>query len=59
MPHATLSTQTGITDFIGHPDLVAERLVRYAGLVGRENILAGTGLRPRHAGRLSVDGGRA
>ena len=30
------------TDFIEHPDLVADRLVRYAGLVGRERILAGT-----------------
>jgi 5-methyltetrahydropteroyltriglutamate--homocysteine methyltransferase len=30
------------TDFIEHPDLVAERLVRYARLVGRENVLAGT-----------------
>jgi 5-methyltetrahydropteroyltriglutamate--homocysteine methyltransferase len=30
------------TDFIEHPDLVAERLVRYAKLVGRENVLAGT-----------------
>jgi 5-methyltetrahydropteroyltriglutamate--homocysteine methyltransferase len=30
------------TDFIEHPDLVAERLVRYAKLVGRENALAGT-----------------
>ncbi|HVB17967.1 MAG TPA: cobalamin-independent methionine synthase II family protein [Stellaceae bacterium] len=30
------------TDFIEHPDLVAERLVRYASLVGRENVLAGT-----------------
>src|SRR5438067_11300342 len=30
------------TAFIEHPDLVAERLVRYAGLVGRENVLAGT-----------------
>ena len=29
-------------DFIEHPDLVAERLVRYANLVGRENVLAGT-----------------
>ncbi|MBV8120258.1 MAG: cobalamin-independent methionine synthase II family protein, partial [Alphaproteobacteria bacterium] len=37
------------TDFIEHPDLVAERLVRYARLVGRENVLAGTdcGLGPR------------
>src|SRR6266481_3661649 len=30
------------TDFIEHPDLVAERLVRYARLVVRENVLAGT-----------------
>ncbi len=30
------------SDFIEHPDLVAERLVRYAGLVGRENVIAGT-----------------
>ncbi|HXQ53940.1 MAG TPA: cobalamin-independent methionine synthase II family protein [Stellaceae bacterium] len=30
------------TNFIEHPDLVAERLVRYAKLVGRENVLAGT-----------------
>jgi 5-methyltetrahydropteroyltriglutamate--homocysteine methyltransferase len=30
------------TDFIEHPDLVAERLVRYANLVGRDNVLAGT-----------------
>ncbi|MEE8334117.1 MAG: cobalamin-independent methionine synthase II family protein [Alphaproteobacteria bacterium] len=30
------------SDFIEHPDLVAERLVRYAELVGRENVIAGT-----------------
>jgi 5-methyltetrahydropteroyltriglutamate--homocysteine methyltransferase len=30
------------SDFIEHPELVAERLVRYAKLVGRENVLAGT-----------------
>ena len=37
------------TDFIEHPELVAERLVRYAKLVGRENVMAGTdcGLGPR------------
>ena len=37
------------TDFIEHPELVAERLVKYAGLVGRENVIAGTdcGLGPR------------
>jgi 5-methyltetrahydropteroyltriglutamate--homocysteine methyltransferase len=37
------------TDFIEHPELIAERLVRYARLVGRENVMAGTdcGLGPR------------
>jgi 5-methyltetrahydropteroyltriglutamate--homocysteine methyltransferase len=30
------------TDLIEHPTLVAERLVRYARLVGRENVMAGT-----------------
>jgi 5-methyltetrahydropteroyltriglutamate--homocysteine methyltransferase len=37
------------TDFIEHPELVAERLVRYAKLVGRDNVMAGTdcGLGPR------------
>lgn len=30
------------TDFIEHPELVAERLVKYANLVGRENVMAGT-----------------
>ena len=30
------------SDFIEHPDLVAERLLRYARLVGRENVLGGT-----------------
>jgi len=37
------------SDFIEHPELVAERLVRYARLVGRENVMAGTdcGLGPR------------
>jgi 5-methyltetrahydropteroyltriglutamate--homocysteine methyltransferase len=37
------------SDFIEHPDLVAQRLVRYAKLVGRENVIAGTdcGIGPR------------
>lgn len=37
------------TDFIEHPELVTERLMRYAKLVGRENVMAGTdcGLGPR------------
>ncbi|MCH8351093.1 MAG: cobalamin-independent methionine synthase II family protein [Chloroflexi bacterium] len=30
------------TNFIEHPELVAERIVRYAQLVGRENVIAGT-----------------
>jgi 5-methyltetrahydropteroyltriglutamate--homocysteine methyltransferase len=30
------------TNFIEHPDLVAERITKYAKLVGRENVLAGT-----------------
>lgn len=30
------------SDFIEHPELVAERLLRYATLVGRENVIAGT-----------------
>jgi 5-methyltetrahydropteroyltriglutamate--homocysteine methyltransferase len=30
------------SDFIEHPELVAERLVRFAELVGRENVIAGT-----------------
>jgi 5-methyltetrahydropteroyltriglutamate--homocysteine methyltransferase len=37
------------SDFIEHPDLVADRLERYANLLGRENVIAGTdcGLGPR------------
>jgi 5-methyltetrahydropteroyltriglutamate--homocysteine methyltransferase len=30
------------TNFVEHPELVAERIVRYASLVGRENVIAGT-----------------
>jgi len=30
------------TDIIEHPQLVADRLVRYAKIVGRENVIAGT-----------------
>ena len=30
------------TDTIEHPELVAQRIVRYANLVGRENVMAGT-----------------
>ena len=30
------------TNYIEHPELVAQRIVRYAELVGRENVMAGT-----------------
>ena len=30
------------TNFVEHPDLVAERVVRYAGVVGRERVIAGS-----------------
>jgi 5-methyltetrahydropteroyltriglutamate--homocysteine methyltransferase len=30
------------SDFIEHPELVAERLVKFANLVGKENVIAGT-----------------
>src|SRR5438067_8565810 len=30
------------TNFIEHPELIAERIGRYARLVGRENVIAGT-----------------
>ncbi|MBO0833836.1 MAG: hypothetical protein J2P29_17885, partial [Actinobacteria bacterium] len=30
------------TDIIEHPELIAQRLIRYAELVGRENVIAGT-----------------
>jgi len=33
------------TNVVEHPELVAERIGRYAGLVGRENVLAGTDCR--------------
>ena len=30
------------TNFVEHPELIAERIIRYAELVGRENVDAGT-----------------
>src|SRR5262249_25044184 len=30
------------SNFIEHPDLVAQRIARYAKLVGRENVIAGS-----------------
>jgi 5-methyltetrahydropteroyltriglutamate--homocysteine methyltransferase len=44
------------TNFIEHPELVAERLVRYAGVVGRENVIAGVDCGfGTFAGRVQVD----
>ena len=31
-----------VTNFVEHPDLVAERICRFADIVGRERVLAGT-----------------
>jgi 5-methyltetrahydropteroyltriglutamate--homocysteine methyltransferase len=31
-----------VTDLVEHPRLIADRLIRYANIVGRENVLAGT-----------------
>jgi 5-methyltetrahydropteroyltriglutamate--homocysteine methyltransferase len=30
------------TNVVEHPELVAERILRFAGVVGRENVMAGT-----------------
>jgi 5-methyltetrahydropteroyltriglutamate--homocysteine methyltransferase len=30
------------TDYVEHPEVIAQRLVRYAELVGRERVLAGS-----------------
>jgi 5-methyltetrahydropteroyltriglutamate--homocysteine methyltransferase len=44
------------TNFIEHPELVAERIVRYAGVVGRENLIAGVDCGfGTFAGRVQVD----
>ena len=31
-----------LSNFVEHPELVAQRIVQYANLVGRENVIAGT-----------------
>ena len=31
-----------ITDHVEHPELIAQRLIRYANVMGRENVIAGT-----------------
>ena len=38
-PHPGVLDST--TNFIEHPELVAQRLVRYAEVVGKENVIAG------------------
>jgi len=30
------------TNYVEHPELVAQRIIRYAQLVGRENVIAGS-----------------
>jgi 5-methyltetrahydropteroyltriglutamate--homocysteine methyltransferase len=30
------------TNYIEHPELIAQRIIRYAGVVGRENVIAGS-----------------
>jgi 5-methyltetrahydropteroyltriglutamate--homocysteine methyltransferase len=31
-----------VSNYIEHPDLIAQRLLRYAGIVGKENVMAGS-----------------
>ena len=42
------------TDFVEHPELIASRLVRYARLVGRENVVAGTDCGLRRVGHPEI-----
>ena len=44
-----IGANTTLTDIVEHPQAIADRLVRYAKVVGRENVMAGTdcGLGPR------------
>ena len=44
------------SNFVEHPEVVADRLLRYAGVVGRENMIAGVDCGfGTFAGRLQVD----
>jgi 5-methyltetrahydropteroyltriglutamate--homocysteine methyltransferase len=44
------------TNYVEHPELVAQRIVRYAQLVGRENVIAGTDCGfGTFIGRITVD----
>jgi len=31
-----------VTEFVEHPDLVAQRILQYSRILGRENVIAGT-----------------
>ncbi len=42
------------TDFVEHPELIAARLVRYARVVGRENVVAGTDCGLRRVGHPEI-----
>jgi 5-methyltetrahydropteroyltriglutamate--homocysteine methyltransferase len=44
------------SNFVEHPELVADRIRQYAGVVGRENVIAGVDCGfGTFAGRLQVD----
>ena len=44
------------SNFVEHPELVADRIVQYAGVVGRENVIAGVDCGfGTFAGRVQVD----
>jgi 5-methyltetrahydropteroyltriglutamate--homocysteine methyltransferase len=44
------------TNMVEHPELVADRIVQYAGIVGRENVMAGVDCGfGTFAGRVQVD----
>ena len=45
------------SNFVEHPKLVAQRIGRYADIVGRERVIAGRRLRLRHRGAQRSDGG--
>ena len=45
-----------VSNFVEQPELVAERIVRYANLVGRERVIAGVDCSfGTFAGRIQVD----
>jgi 5-methyltetrahydropteroyltriglutamate--homocysteine methyltransferase len=47
------------TNLIEHPELVADRIIRFAHVVGRENVIAGTRLRSRRPSASSDRLGKA